>query len=522
MSWLYRLPAQYFFFPLNQTESIRRISSDSTQPSPQFSFRPAADTLPAQPLNLRESKGSWLNRKLFYEDLVRIEEQEYALRINPVVNFQLSDASDLNQFGYVNTRGFWLEGRIGKKLSFFSAFTENQARFANYFNDYVRQQDVVPGQGSRIRRFGDKAFDYSLPAGGISFKPNEHFLISLGQDRNFIGHGYRSMLLSDAGFTYPQLRINTHFWRIHYTNIWAQMRDINTDISNPNEDAVYARKFFSAHYLEFEVTDRFNLGVFEAVVLGDSTQQRGLDPAFLNPVIFYRPIEFAAGSGVGNVLLGFTADYEFRNGIMIYGQFMLDEFQSANLFSGNGSWVNKFGWQLGFKDYQLGGVEGLFGRIEFNSARPYTYAHRLPLTNYGHYNSALAHPWGANFYELVAQFMFFQNRWEYDFQMTYATIGLDDEQTNWGADIYKSYLSRERDLNNFPGQGNRSSYLYIHARVAWLVNPASRLKLEAGMRYRRLQAASAKAGELTPLGVGESLWGFVGLRTALFNRYYDY
>ena len=103
-----------------------------------------------------------------------------------------------------------------------------------------------------------------------------------------------------------------------------------------------------------------------------------------------------------------------------------------------GQWVNKFGWQLGLKYYNSFGISGLFTRLEYNAARPYTYSHRNVLTNYGHYAQPLAHPWGANFHEGLAQAVYQHGRWEFEARFNFGLMGLDTNSRLGGR--YLSFL----------------------------------------------------------------------------------
>lgn len=524
------LQAQYQFDFLNHLENVFNDSLVYRLGAPHHgAIRPlnrwAIDSTIATytPEGTENTPKTWLYRKAFIENLVEIEKPEYALTLNPVVNFQVSDMSNTGYTGYVNTRGFILEGRIGQDLTFYSSFLENQARFAPYIHRYAAEYRVIPGQGSTVRGFGQGGVDYSLPAGAIAFSPSKHFSFSLGQGRHFIGEGYRSVFLSDFGFTYPYFRIQTQFGPVKYQTLWAQLYDIRPEARAFGYNNVYGKKYLSSHYLSINIGKRWNVAVFEAIVLGDTTQQRGLDPSFFNPVIFYRPIEFAVGSGSGNALLGGAVSFKIMDGYMAYGQFLLDEFSIDDLLARNGSWVNKYTWQLGLKHYGALGMPGLFARIEYNGSRPYTYSHRTVLTNYAHYGSPLAHPYGANFHELLGQLIFRHKRWELEGRLIYALRGLDDGQKYWGTDVYRSYNDRVKDLGNQVGQGLSSTFWYGLARVAYRVNPASGLKLEAGLRWRSLQPRNPGANpQPEPFATGQLWWGFLGLRTALFNQYFDY
>ena len=463
---------------------------------------------------------SWFNRKLFHEHLVQIYHEDYALIIDPVVNFQggYDPQYPGDEVLFVNTRGFNLEGRIGKRFTFQTSYLENQGRFPQYVADFEEDHLVIPGQGY-ARDFRETAFDYGMAAGQISYSPGRFFSFTLGQGRNFFGEGYRSMMLSDVAFNYPFFRIETEFWKIKYVNLWAQLYDVRREAE---VNGVFAKKYLSSHYLSINIGQRWNLSFFEAIVFGDTAQQRGIDAAFFNPVIFYRPLEFAVGSRGSNALLGTGVSYRIMNGMQAYGQFVLDEFNLDAFLNESGSWLNKYSWQLGWKYYDAFGVSGLFTRLEYNASRPFTYSHREPISNFGHYGQPLAHPWGANFHELLLHGLWQKGRWEFDLRYHFGLMGLDFDSTNYGADIYRSYNeNRVSDNNNQVAQGATSTYHFVHARIAWVVNPASGLKLEAGARWRSLAADNSRT-DFTPINTGMSNYYYLGLRTEFFNNYYDF
>lgn len=461
----------------------------------------------------------WWHRKWWHESLVQVEDPKYAIRIDPVVNLQLGGEMGEEDYRYINTRGYLLEGRIGQKFTFFSAFQENQARFADYIHHYAGQRRVVPGQSSGVRGFGTGGLDYTYIEGQISYQPNEFFAFTAGQGRNFFGEGYRSMLLSDGQFSYPFFRIETSFWKFRYVNLWAQMYDVRraAQVSQGN----YARKYLSSHYLSINITPRLNLAVFEAIVFGDTTQMEGLDVSFLNPIIFYRPVEFAVGSFNGNALLGGALSYKTFEKQQAYAQFVLDEFQLSSILAQEGSWVNKYAWQFGYKMYDAWGVKGLFQRLEYNAARPYTFSHREVLTNYAHYGSPLAHPWGANFHEFIFHTLWQGKRWGMSAQFNFGRTGADRRGENWGSDVYLPYETREQDLGNDFAQGVSGNYFFAQLGGSYLINPSSGLRFELGYRYRNFRPDEAISGNTTPMLNQESALFFLGLRTDLFNQYYD-
>ena len=61
-----------------------------------------------------------------------------------------------------------------------------------------------------------------LAEANLTFTPNKFIDLQLGYGRNFIGDGYRSILMSDGASPYPFFKLKTTFWKIKYTNISIQ------------------------------------------------------------------------------------------------------------------------------------------------------------------------------------------------------------------------------------------------------------------------------------------------------------
>jgi hypothetical protein len=86
-------------------------------------------------------------------------------------------------------------------------------------------------------------------------------------------------------------------------------------------ERTYATKFMANHYLR-KVCHKLNIGLFESVIW-TNTNDRGFDASFINPIIFYRSVEFASSARTGNALLGLSYKYKWSNQINFYGQFLL-------------------------------------------------------------------------------------------------------------------------------------------------------------------------------------------------------
>lgn len=457
----------------------------------------------------------WFGRKLYNENLIEKEGADFEFIANALYDLRLGADNQRDQTLWVNTRGVQVMAKLGEQFIFYSDLYENQAQFPFYIDEFITDTRVIPGQG-QARRFGDKgARDYSPVAGYLTFQPSKFINLQFGTGKHFWGDGYRSLLLSDNSFNYPYLRMTTEFWKIKYTNLFTQMQDINSTTSN----GTFVRKYVTAHYLSIAATEKLTLGLFETVIYQDSTGSRGYDINYLNPFIFYRPVEFALGSTGGNVLIGLNVKYQWTPNLYTYGQFLLDELKVDEFFGGSGWWANKYSIQVGFKSFNTF-IPNLMIQSEVNSVRPYTYTHRTSLQNFAHYNQSLTHPLGANFIESITNIRYLSSkRWFAELSLMYALQGLDSvDDENWGSDLYVSYNTREQDFGNETLQGNESSTLLADIKIGYLFNPNTNFRFEIGYTYRNFSPEF----DTENLTSSTTNYFHVGLVTRLMNQYYDF
>ncbi|MBJ2122873.1 energy transducer TonB [Flavobacterium sp. IB48] len=476
--------------------------------------------------SLQKKTSTWLGRKWWNENLVQIQGEDYWFALNPIVDLQMGKASDLDaSYTYVNTRALNFRGGLGKQINFTTTFFESQGRFAGYFNDYAESikpsggnPAIIPGIGI-AKRFKTDAYDFPLAEANITFAPGKIFDFQLGYGRNFIGDGYRSLLESDGASPYPYFKMNTKFWKIKYTNTYMWMKDVRPEVT---DEKTYATKFMANHYLSWNVSNRVNLGFFESVVWTNSNN-RGFDVNFVNPIIFYRAVEFGSSSRSGNALLGITGKYKWNNSVNLYSQFLIDEFSVSDVGAGDQSWKNKFGFQLGAKYFNAFNVKDLLLQVELNRVRPYVYSHSAIITNYGHNNQSVGHQWGGNFKELVAIARYHKGRWLADAKLTVGTRGLDfdtaEDSYNYGGNIYKSYdVNRPYDTGVKIGQGNKTNVFIADIQGGYLINPMTNLKLFGSLIYRNFDPTQETATTFKQ----STTWFSIGLRSDIFNWYFDY
>ena len=468
---------------------------------------------------------SWWSKKLFNEHLVQVQGDDYWFTFDPIFDLQAGkdNAADFSTT-FNNTRGVYIQGGLGKQFSFSTSFYESQGRFAHYINNYAESlrafgpdPAIIPGRGIG-KRFKKDAYDYPVAEAYLSYTPNKFINIQFGHGKNFIGDGYRSLLQSDVSSPSTFLKLNTKFWKIKYTNTWMWLRDVRPEVV---QDKAFLTKYMANHYLSWNVSKRFNLGLFESVMWTNSND-RGFDINYLNPLIFFRALEFETGQGAGNALVGLSGKYKLSNNANIYSQFILDEFSLNDITGGKKSWKNKYGYQIGLKYFNAFKIDNLLFQMEYNRVRPYTYSHNTIVLNYAHDNQSMAHLWGSNFSETILIGRYHYNRWFADAKIVFGKKGFDFnddvDDFSYGGDIYRNYNERPFDSGVTVGQGNTTNIFHFELQSGYVLNPTTNLKLFAYVSYRDFNPDADTAASFK----NSTLWFSLGLRTDLFNWYFDF
>lgn len=474
---------------------------------------------------LKKEKDTWAGKKLWNEHLVQLQGKDYWFTIDPIFDLQVGKDTDASfNTTYNNTRGVLVQGGLGKKFNFYTSVFESQGRFAQYVNQYAESLKafgpdpaIIPGRGI-AKRFKTDSYDYPVAEAYLSYSPAKFINIQFGHGKNFIGDGYRSLLLSDVTSPHPFLKLNTKFWKIKYTNTWMWLKDVRPEVV---ADKAFLTKYIANHYLSWNVSKRLNIGLFESVVWANSND-RGFDVNYLNPIIFFRAIEFETGQGAGNALLGASAKYKWNDNINVYGQFILDEFSLGDVKGGEKSWKNKFGYQLGFKYFNAFKVDNLLLQFEYNRVRPYTYSHNTMVLNYANNNQSMAHLWGANFSEAILIGRYHYKRWFADAKLIFGVRGLDFnngiDNFSYGGDIYRDYNDRPFDTGIEVGQGIKTKTFNGNLQAGYVINPASNLKVFTDISFRNFNPEA----ETTTTFKNNTVWFNFGIRTDLFNWYFDF
>lgn len=522
---------QYYFTPLSRDFQVRleKILLD-TNVSFHHAIRPFSnvdlsrvnsnwrDESDFTSLLIASNKGfkNWVLRKLFNESFVIIDDEDYHIEANPILNLELGYSSSNRATAFLNTRGVWIEGSLGRQFSFYTMVAENQGRFPDYYQDFYTSNNVVLGWGKLNQTSESGILDFPMVMGGIAYNPSKYFTFSLSQGKQFFGEGYRSMILSDYAMPNANFKIETDFGdKVKYVNLYSIYLDPQSSINGFNR-----KKYTSFHYLSWNISPKLNLSFFESMVwVGDSSNpNQGFDIHFLNPIIMYRQVEKVIGGKGGNAMIGLAGSYQPFRYFRIYGQLAIDDFSIEALQQlSSGHWLNFYSGQFGFKLVEPFNSEGLFMLMEYNTARPFMYAHRTAESNYTHQLLPLAHPWGSSFRELVTRVNYHKDRWILDLSLAYGEAADDPEGRNLGNNLFLSIFDRQGGITGYKiANGNSFNLLVGKVSLSYVLNAKTGSSLEMGYRFRYQYYRSRNFQDKT------MNWIYFGFRTPLFDQYLDF
>src|SRR5690606_33610550 len=221
----------------------------------------------------------------------------------------------------------------------------------------------VPGQ--MFGKLGTDEQDWTYVSAIVSYSPVKNLNFSLAYDKNFIGDGYRSMLLSDISSNSTSFKFNGSFGDVSVLSIWSYMLDPRERLNEDSERSTSQKKWGNFQYVDWNVTNRFSVGLFHSLLWGNGSSE---------------------SDSKGVMQVGLNSKYKVLKNASIYGQLLLNKEMAA---------------QIGFRGFDAFGIKNLNFLGEYNLAKPYSYANDDPLFSYSNYSQPLAHPFGANFNEVV-------------------------------------------------------------------------------------------------------------------------
>lgn len=473
-------------------------------------FFPISYTNANYSLPEKDTTRSWVARKLFAEHFIQKSGKDFYLAVDPLFNMSIGKEQLQNtpDYLYQNTRGAQAFAHLNNKLSFYTAFYENQARFVDYQSEYfidrgeyyptngtyIQDNAIVPN-GGRTKPFKTNGFDYSSSISYVRLTPIKQVAIQFGNAPRFFGWGHRSMLLSDNSYNYTHLSID---WEIieglSYTFIRGKQLNLIRKVHTNMVESPYERKGIGVHYLSYRPTPSLVIGLFESTVYlrDEATSSQRVNPYFYQPVIGVNTLATGAENVDMKNLFGLNLGWRFHSHHMVYAQAVSDDFSTL-----------EYGFQLGYRTGNTFNIENLRFQIEYNQATKNLYAANNERMAYTHFNLPLAHTLGNGFKEVVVRAAY---QWKRIFIEASAVYYEANQPMNGKTNVFQSKQVAFSENNTTVLNGN--------VELGYVVNPATRLRVFVNTNYR---TSASDYGEAMNYGVIS-----FGLRSALSNQYFDF
>jgi len=496
---------------LISTHSLYRdklFETSRTNPYSGGAFLPVTESTYEIQKHLKDSTVFYYDflETIYKKHIIEVSENDFQLSISPLADLMIGrDLNDINKRNlFQNTRGFIVEGDLGKNFSFATTYYENQARLSNYESafiqshgqfyfknngtGYIMDNGVISG-ATRTKEFKGDGFDYAYAQGYFVYQPHKKVAIIAGNNQQFIGVGYRSMLLSDNSAGAPYFRIDYQInKRLSYTILRTRAMNLVRKKKKTTVEAYFQPKGYSVNYLSFQATEKLNISLFEGAVwtMGDSLNTRRVNPLFYNPVPV---VSSLLNDSICSAIQGININWLLHPNARFYAQFALGTLRTK-----------QYALQVGYRGNDYFKIRNLYTQLEYNFATSNMYKATTDRLNYSHYNLALAHPMENGFHEIVARL-----GWEW--KHLYADLRTVN---------YFLVNHKKNDLlpipfySNTPISNDRISNNYLE--LGYRMNKKLNLCFFGAINYRKQTGDSNSSAFVVT----------AGMRTALLSHYNDY
>jgi hypothetical protein len=454
----------------------------------------------------RKEFDRFILRKLRNQHVFEVRTKNFML--NGDVAFNVEYARQLDELGrreYTNARGYHFSGTVGSRLFFQTSYYEIQSILPTYMDSVSifrgninTAQLVANGSGrgsvpgfSRWKPFNTSDtsynFDYGMATGSVGFSLSENSFVQIGTDKQFLGYGYRSILLSDVSAPFSFVRFQFSFLenKLTYTTTYAVLQSLErSPDGNPNKEDLFKRQGGRFSYLHFQPKHWLGIGLFDATTWSWYKNAKPLNALYFSPHAFVYNQK-----GVVNHLVGLNAHMNPLPFIMTYLQVATNTKNASNV-----------GYQIGAKI--LDPIPGFTLTLEFNATRAGLYesnngADSLfatyevfdnlnTLNYYQHNDQMLGHPIGGDMNELLI-------RAQYRLRDLFVSGAFNHVQ---------------KSIEDFQVNSD-----YFQFEAGYVLNPRSNMQIVLGNINRM---------ERKQQGNIQETYTYFAFRTNLTNRYFDF
>lgn len=298
-------------------------------------------------------------------------------------------------------------GNRGNRLTVYSelevsTFEQSQNFIQSFF--LPKPPILLKSADQRYKRWhADYVVDFkrSYLQYSISAFENSEFNLLVGRDYIYWGGSpYKSVGISDNSPPFELIRLTgiipCKIGLLKATSFSAQL---NSTWYDDGIKRYLAKRYLSAHRLDYLFSDWLEIGVSESVLYGGDAQT--VDWHYLNPIIPYYAVQYNAVKD-DNLMLAFDGSIKPIVGLRLYAEWLADDFQyqSDSNDPHAVTWLTGIEWYPQLLNKQLG-VNSEYVRVN-----RWTYTHLIPDNEFTHFGSMIGHPIGtdADFFTINVTF----------------------------------------------------------------------------------------------------------------------
>ena len=346
--------------------------------------------------------------------------------------------------------------------------------------------DPPPLLKSADQRFekwrGDYVVDFKRSYLQYHLMPFGDASLDLLVGRDFVFWGAspdKSVGISDNSPPFELIRLTGTFpCKIGTLKATAFSAQLNSTWFDDGTTRYLAKRYLSAHRLDYQFSDWLEIGAAEWVLYGGDVQT--VEWNYLNPVIPYYAVQYNAKKD-DNIMFSFDGAVRPIDGVRLYVEWVADDFQ----YNPETDDPHAVTWLTGIEWYpQL--IERKLGiRTEYVRVNRWAYTHLAPDNQFTHFGTMIGHPIGTD-----ADIFTFR----VSYQATPSAVieSRFSHQRNGEADITDRFYGEDYENISFPsGIVERLSEI----RIGWKYRPITALNCSVNYAWRHIQNAEHAIGE---------------------------
>ncbi len=310
-------------------------------------------------------------------DLFYYSDSLFKFSVNPILGVQ--GFSNGNSFDYHRWGGAEFFAYIGKHFAFYGSLRDNHESTPLGGRQYLTKHRGAIYKGD------NEETDYSEARGGMTFSW-KWLNLDIVKDHYTYGNGYSEPNILSAhspSYAHISLKLTPARWfEFNYSHGWLVSEVVDSSRSYQYYDGtreVYANKFIASNMFTFVPWKRLRLSIGNSIVYGDVN----VNPAFLNPFMFYKSVDHTYNSGsndVGhNAQMYFDVSSRQIRYLHLYSTIFIDEISTTRMFDKK-TQSNYVSYKVGAR--LSGPIPNTNVTVEYTQVKPMVYQHIIPSTTY--------------------------------------------------------------------------------------------------------------------------------------------